>query len=119
MSEEVRNAKENIPKALIWSVVLNGLFAYTMTLVLLYTMGDAKAILESSFPIVTIMMEITGSVGATTALITGLMLIGFCVCIATIASASRLTWAWARDGGLPKWFAKVRRFSNACLRTSY
>jgi len=70
-------------------------------------MGDVEAIMESSFPIVTVLMSITGSKTATTILVVGLMLIGFCVCIATIASTSRLTWAWARDGGLPKWFAYV------------
>lgn len=31
----------------------------------------------------------------------------FCLCIASIASVSRLTWAWSRDGGLPRYFAHV------------
>ena len=40
-------------------------------------------------------------------MVVGLLLVTICVVAASLASVSRITWAWARDGGLPSWFAKV------------
>ena len=107
MSEEVRKAKQAVPRATFWSIALNGVLAYAMVIAILTSMGSMDEILNSGFPVATIILRITDSVAATTAMVTGLFIISFCVSIASIASVSRLTWAWARDGGLPRWFAYV------------
>ena len=107
MSEEVRKAKHAVPRALFWTIALNGVMAYGMVLALLFVSGSITVVLESSFPVMAILQNLTGSAKATTALISGLFIVSYCVGLASIASVSRLTWAWARDGGLPAMFAYV------------
>lgn len=52
-------------------------------------------------------MQATGSAKAATAMVCGLLIISLSVNLASIASVSRLTWAWSRDGALPLWFSYV------------
>ncbi|KAK5683672.1 hypothetical protein LTS10_005206 [Elasticomyces elasticus] len=107
MSEEVRQARHAVPRAMFWGIVLNGIFAYAIILVMLFCLGDMEAALSAPFPIIEICTQATGSVGAATAMVSGLMIISSAVTLGSIASASRLTWAWARDGGLPAWFSYI------------
>jgi choline transport protein len=115
MSEEVRKAKQAVPRAIFWTIALNGVLAYAMVIVILTVMGPIDDVLSSdypNFPIIVIILEATGSKQGTTALVVGLFVISFAVCLASIASVSRLTWAWSRDGGLPKYFSVVRCVLN-------
>lgn len=107
MSEEVRKAKNAVPRALFWTIALNGILAYVMVIVILMALGDINDALNSSFPILVIVENVTGSRSATTALVVGLFVISFAVSLASIASVSRLTWAWSRDRGLPSMFSVV------------
>lgn len=116
MSEETKKAKHAVPRATFWSIALNGVLAYAMVIAILSAMGSVDDVLSSGFPIATILLQVTGSVKATTAMVVGLFVVSFCVNIASIASVSRLTWAWARDGGLPRWFALVDRKQMVPIR---
>lgn len=107
MSEEVRKAKSAVPRAMFWSIFLNGVLGYVMVMLILVSMGSVEDALSSTSPIIAILQTVTGSTGATTAMVTGLFVISFAINLANIASVSRLTWAWARDGGLPKQLAYV------------
>lgn len=108
MSEEVRKAKHAVPRAMFWTIALNAVLAYAIIIVILYTMGPLDAALNSSFPIIEVCLQATGSAAAATAMVCGLLIISLSVNLASIASVSRLTWAWSRDGALPKWFSVVR-----------
>lgn len=116
MSEEVRKAKHAVPRALFWTIALNGIMAYGMVLALLFASGSLTDVLESSFPVMVILQNLTGSTRATTALVSGLFIISYCVGLASIASVSRLTWAWARDGGLPATFSYVNNPNESADR---
>lgn len=94
MSEEVRKAKSAVPRAMFWSIFMNGVLGYAMVIAILVAMGTVEDALNSTSPIVAILMQATGSTGATTAMITGLFIISFAINLAMIASVSRLTWAW-------------------------
>jgi len=107
MSEEVRKAKEAVPRAMFWTIPLNGLFAYVIVIVILFTMGSLENALNSTFPIIEVIQQATNSKGATTVMILGLLVICLSVNLASVASISRLTWAWSRDGALPQYFAFV------------
>lgn len=107
MSEEVRKAKQAVPRAMILTIVINGVLAYSIILVLLFTMGDPNGILDSAYPIIPICVAVTGSTKAATAMVSGLIIVTYFVIAASMASVSRITWAWARDGALPGWFAQV------------
>jgi amino acid transporter len=107
MSEEVRRARQAVPRSIFWTVVTNSVLAYGIVITLLFTMGSLEDALNSSFPIIEICLQATGSVKAATAMVCGLLVISLSVNLASIASVSRLTWAWARDGALPPWFSHV------------
>ena len=92
---------------MFWSIALNCILAYSIIIVILFTMGDLDAALNSSFPILEICTQATGSIPAATAMVCGLLIISTTVTISSVSSASRLTWAWSRDGALPAWFSYV------------
>lgn len=53
------------------------------------------------------LVNATGSTRATIVMVSFLFMISFNCNLASIASVSRLTWAWARDGGLFSYVAYV------------
>ncbi|KAJ5566055.1 hypothetical protein N7535_007693 [Penicillium sp. DV-2018c] len=116
MSEEVRRAKQAVPRSIFYTVVTNGILAYAMVVCMLFTMGSVEEAQKSRFPIIEICQQATGSVKAATAMVSGLLIISLSVNLASIASVSRLTWAWARDGALPRWFAYIDRRHNVPIR---
>ncbi|KAI1914087.1 hypothetical protein LOZ12_002996 [Ophidiomyces ophidiicola] len=107
MSEEVRRAKKAMPRSIFWTVATNSVLAYAIIIVILFTMGPLDNALKSSFPIIEICRQATGSVKAATSMVCGLLIISLAVNLASIASTSRLTWAWSRDGALPSWFSHI------------
>lgn len=50
-------------------------------------------------------------------MVVGLLIVTFCVVAASLASVSRITWAWARDGGLPTWFAQIHPRHRVPIRS--
>ena len=99
---------------MVLTVVINGILAWAFIICLLYTMGnDVETLLaSSSFPIIFVLYNATGSVPATNALMS---LIFIVICIggfSIFASVSRLLWAFARDGGLP--FSNFFAYVSAC-----
>lgn len=68
---------------------------------------DIEEIIDAESPIVTILLYATGSKTITTALEAGQIIMGVSYAMATFSSTTCLTWAWARDGGLPQYFGHV------------
>jgi choline transport protein len=112
MSEEVQNAPTVIPRMLVQTIAINGTLAFAFVIVLLFCVGDYMAALSSptGYPIIQIFYQATGSARAATAMQCGIVAVGFISSLGVVASVSRLTWAFARDGGLPfsPFFAHVR-----------
>ncbi|OAG45137.1 hypothetical protein AYO21_00485 [Fonsecaea monophora] len=109
MSEEVRRAKHAVPRSMVLTIVINGLMAFSIILVLLYCLGNLDNALDASYPIIPICLNATGSMAATNAMVSGLIIVTYFVVAASVASVSRITWAWARDGALPRWFSVIDR----------
>lgn len=111
MSEEVRNAPIVIPRMLVQTIAINGTLAFSFVLVLLFCIGDYQQALETptGYPIIQIFYQATGSARAATAMQCAITSVGFISSLGVVASVSRLTWAFARDGGLPfsKFFAHI------------
>lgn len=114
MSEEVRHARLTVPRAMIVGVNIQGLLGFGMLLAVFFTLATVD-------DITTILTPVTGStfvdyfnlvlhdVGFATGLTT-LMLVLFILCaVAVLTTASRITWAFARDDGIPGsgWIRKV------------
>ncbi|OOF94007.1 hypothetical protein ASPCADRAFT_52518 [Aspergillus carbonarius ITEM 5010] len=111
MSEEVKNAKTVIPRSMIYGTIINTIMAFGYLLAILYCMGDYAEALTSptNYPIITIAYQATGSKAATFVLMAMGMLPGWIALFNGLASVTRLTWAFARDNGLPfsDFFVKV------------
>ncbi|KAI0016392.1 amino acid permease [Xylariomycetidae sp. FL0641] len=107
MSEEARTAKQAVPRAMFWSIFTNGLMGLVMVTLVVLTLGPVKDIVEAHNATQVVLKHATNSSAATAAMLGFLFVGGFCCTLAGIASVSRLTWAWARDGGLPAYFGYV------------
>ncbi|KAI2787275.1 hypothetical protein POX_f07638 [Penicillium oxalicum] len=113
MSEEVRNPAVVIPRVLVQTIAINGVLAFVFLIVILFCIGSVENALSPQylFPIIAIFGETTNSSKAATAMQTAITGIGLISNVGVVASVSRLTWAFARDGGLPfsPYFAHVDR----------
>jgi choline transport protein len=105
MSEELRRANQAVLRSIYCTDVMNDILAYAMVICMLFTMGSVEAAQKPGFPMIKICQQATWSWKAANAMASGLLAISLSVDLASIESVSRLTWAWARDGALPEWFA--------------
>lgn len=111
MIEEIPNASVEGPKIMIYCVCIGTFTGFIFLMVLLFVSGgDTEAIISSSAgPLLQILRNATNSrAGAVCLLMFPLVCILFAE-IAIMTTSSRMTYAFARDGGLPasKFFAKV------------
>lgn len=102
---------------MFWSMCLNSCLAFAMVIIILYCLGPVAAAAGSTYPMMGIVINATGSLAGATAIVCGLLLTVIFVSIGSVASASRLTWAWARDGALPSYFAYVSPKYKVPLRS--
>ncbi|KXT02185.1 hypothetical protein AC578_5962 [Pseudocercospora eumusae] len=107
MSEETRQSRQTVPKAMFWSIAANGLLAFAMAVVIMFASGSLDDLVASDLPILVVLQKITGSANVTVALMAITVPIYVNCGMAGTGTVSRLTWAWARDGGLHPSFAKV------------
>ena len=105
MSEEIKNAAVVVPKAIVLSIVLNGLLGFGMALALLFCIGDIDAALntKTGFPFIEIfyqaVQDTTGAALMTSIIVT----LSLCATVGIVASASRQLWAFSRDRAVPGW----------------
>lgn len=119
MAEEVTDASTTIPRAIIASMLVNGAVGFTMMLTLLFCIGDVDKVLDSAtgFPFMQIFLgkfntyvnvnstdripdNVPNLKGSTTMAAVVLILTWACA-LGITTSASRMTWSFARDQGLP------------------
>ena len=117
IGEETRNASVTVPRSMVLSIVINGIMAFGFIIGLLFSVTDIQSALDSptNSPIVEILNSALQSTGATTVFMSLFILLAVCAEIGMIASTSRLTWAFARDNGLP--FS--RTFAYVCSTQSF
>ncbi|PVI08325.1 amino acid transporter [Periconia macrospinosa] len=112
MAEEVRDASKLVPRAMLWTIWVNGAMGLVMLITFCYTVGDLDAALTSptGYPIIEVFHQATKSVGATTALTSILVVLAILNNITSVAGTSRQLFAFARDRGVPghSWLSKVR-----------
>lgn len=111
MIEEIPNASVEGPKIMIYCVGIGTITGFIFLMILLFVSGgDAEALISStSGPLLQILNNATSSkAGAVCLLMFPLICILFAE-TAIMTTSSRMTYAFARDGGLPmsKVFAKV------------
>jgi amino acid transporter len=89
---------------MITTVLLNGFMGYGFLLALLFTMGNIDTALNTAtdYPYIEIFYQATLSKPLATAMATVPIAMAVFATIGVMASSSRLTWAFARDKGLPR-----------------
>ena len=106
---------------MVATTILNGLLGFAALMAILFCAGDIDKALKTptGFPFIEIFYQATNSPGGATAMVCVILALIFFATIGLIATASRMTWAFARDHGLPgsHWLAKVGYLSPspACL----
>ena len=114
-SEETVGASHHVPQAIVRSVLVSGLFGWVMlsaVVLAIPNMNDAAAAGNDSFHwIVERVLPHRVWVG----LSLGIVVAQFFCGLATVTSASRIAYAFARDGGLP--FSHRLRVVNSTYRT--
>ena len=106
MSEELSNPSLNVPRAMVWGVLINGLMGFAMLLACLFCLGDPDAVFGSgltAYPFIAIFFQAIGSVPGTLTMAAIITIMVVCASMTYMAAASRMTWSFARDRGLPGW----------------
>ncbi|TIA33117.1 amino acid transporter [Aureobasidium pullulans] len=104
MCEEVDKPEVEVPKSLVHSITINGFLGFGMMLIMLFCIGDVQDALNSptGFPFIQIFQQaLPNSIAFTTGLASLLLVLLVSAVVAVTAAASRVTWAFARDDGLP------------------
>ncbi|KAK8856695.1 amino acid permease [Apiospora arundinis] len=107
MGEETKNAKKVVPQSLFWSIFSGVVMGFVTLLVTIFCMPPVDVILDAASPVIAVLMHVTRSQTMTTALGGFLYFLNVSASMGNMTSVSRLTWAWARDGALPRWLGHV------------
>ena len=105
MSEEIQGAAIVVPRALLFTVFINGSLAFAMITALMFCLTDLPSALGAAetmfYPFLQIAYSALGSrVGA--CLMAGIILVlAIAGSVSVYASASRMLWSFSRDKGLP------------------
>jgi amino acid transporter len=100
-SEETVNAAANVPRGILRSVFLSGLFGWAMVTSFVIAMPDVAQAAKQGANVFPWLMDhvLPGLAGK--ALWVGIVIANYLCGLACVTSTSRMTYAFARDGGLP------------------
>jgi amino acid transporter len=109
-SEETVNARRNVPRGIINSIIWSAVFGLAMAVSFVLAMPDTgKAAAQGGSVILNLMAALPVPTALKDALYIGIVLANFLCALAGVTSTSRMVYAFARDGGLPgsKWLKQV------------
>ncbi|CRK13279.1 hypothetical protein BN1708_010728 [Verticillium longisporum] len=115
MVEEMPSPRRNAPKAMYLAVVCGAASGFIFMLATLFSIQDFDTALNTptGFPFIQVLEDALGRT-AGTVLVALFIVNGFGQGISVMTSASRLTWGFARDGGLP-WGSYFSHCFIVCL----
>jgi choline transport protein len=103
MTEEMKNASKEAPKAIIMSVYLGAVTGFIFLVSAFFCIGDLEATADTStgVPLIEIFYNSTGSVAGANVLASLITVIVLVCANSLMAEGSRALYAFARDRGLP------------------
>jgi len=101
MAEEIQNAATIVPRSMIATVTVNGSLGFAMLIAVLFCLGNVADGGPTGFPFIAIFQQATGNIGGATGMTVIILLTQIFAAIGLLASTSRMTWAFARERGLP------------------
>ncbi len=109
-SEETVGAARNVPKGIVRSVLVSGVFGWVLLMAIVLAIPDMAAAAGQGNDVVAWTFRQTFSPILARIFFVGIGVAQYLCGLATVTSASRMAYAFARDGGLP--------FSAALKRVS-
>lgn len=108
-AEETIGASLNVPRGIVRSVLVSGLAGWVLLSALVLAMPSTMEAARQGPQIVFWTMRSTLPPWLTTVLFAGIAVAQYLCGLATVTSASRMTYAFARDGGLPgsDWLKRI------------
>lgn len=103
LAEEIPNPGRNVPKAIMWPVLMALVTAWPFTVACVASISNMSEVLggETGFPLLTIYYQATGSKAGATVLLAFFIFCYFGGTVACLTTSSRTLWAVSRDGALP------------------
>ncbi|KAI0146966.1 putative GABA transporter [Xylariaceae sp. FL1272] len=105
MSEEIQTAATVVPRALVYTVLINGTLAFGIAIAFLFCLTDLDAAIASTerlfYPAFYVFKASVMSTGGAIVMASIITILGFASAIGIYATTSRMIWAFARDRGLP------------------
>jgi len=115
VSEETADASRNVPRGIVRSVWVSALFGWLLLCAAVLAMRDPAAVADQGEQAFVFTMADVLPRGFHLALCGGIALAQYLCGLATVTSASRMAFAFARDGGLP--FSRRVRHVSPRFRT--
>ncbi len=114
-AEETVGAAANVPRGIVRSVWVSGLFGWVLVVALLLALPDVAAGAAKGGDVVPWILRERLPGWLATGLLVGIVLAQYLCGLAALTSASRMTFAFARDGGLPgaRWLRQVHAGSQS------
>ncbi|RGP78836.1 hypothetical protein FLONG3_3035 [Fusarium longipes] len=103
LCEEIPNPAKNVPKVMIYPLLMGLFTAFPFATSLMYAISDMPAVLSTpiGLPLFEIYFQGTGSKTGATVLMTLFAFCFFANLVANATTSSRTLWAVSRDGALP------------------
>lgn len=101
MCEEVPNPRGQVPKAMVGTILLNTVAGLVTLVTFGFVLPDLPSLIDSAQPAPLIAKQAVGSPAGAFALMIPLMVLAVICGIGCTTAASRVTWAFSRDGGIP------------------
>ena len=103
MSEELRDASYTLPRAMIWTAVVNSTLGFLMLITFCFCLGDVEGVIMTATgqPHIQVMYNATQSKTGTTVLASITVVMAIFGCVNNVATCSRQLFAFARDHGVP------------------
>lgn len=108
-SEETVGAALNVPRGIVRAVWVSGLFGWAMLVAFLVAMPSVAEGVQKGADVVPWIIRSALSPALANVLLAGIVLTQYLCGVAALTSSSRMTYAFARDGGLPgsRWLSRV------------
>ncbi|CAN6604128.1 GABA-specific permease [Trichomonascus vanleenenianus] len=116
MSEETTNAAKSAPIGVIMSLGCSFVFGFFVILALLFSIQDFEKTRQAEQPVLQILLELFGEKGAVVLFTLILVCVWHCG-LFCLTSNSRMMYAFSRDRGIPRFFAKVDERFQSPVRT--
>ncbi|EXJ57389.1 hypothetical protein A1O7_07736 [Cladophialophora yegresii CBS 114405] len=109
IAEEMPNPSRNVPRAIGMTMVIGASTSLVWAVAFLFSTNDLDEVAGSYLPILTVFYQALHNQGGAAFLAVWLLVVYYGATISCFLTAGRLTWAFARDNGLPfsRFFAKV------------